>query len=315
MILSPEVLTIFILNLIFAIFAIAAFYMSVKIFLNWDINSTSKTQYILEKQSVLTATIIKFIFAIKVPLFLFFIFTLDKLSNVLTGAMCGAGVLDATEFGTYLMVLKILNLYLFAYWIKLHVEDIQDEKQPYIKIKFGIFIVLFFLFITELILEGIMFNAIEIDKMVSCCGSLYSSSSLSVIGSIIKLDNTTILSIFNINFLAIVVFYFLKNRYMFAFSNLVFIVVALVSLIAFFGTYIYQLPSHHCPFCFLQSDYYHIGYVIYILLFVGTFYGIVVGFINSSERNYNISIIFNFFYVFILSLYVALYYVEHGVFL
>ena len=31
-------------------------------------------------------------------MFLFFIFTLDKISNVLTGAMCAAGVVDATTF-------------------------------------------------------------------------------------------------------------------------------------------------------------------------------------------------------------------------
>ena len=110
MLLTPEVLTLLILNIIFAAFAIVAFVLSVKIYLNWDLNSTSKKQYQLEKQSFLSATIIKYIFVIKVPLFLFFIFTLDNVSNVLTGAMCGAGVIDATDYGNYLFVLKIINL-------------------------------------------------------------------------------------------------------------------------------------------------------------------------------------------------------------
>ena len=127
MILTPEVLTIFILNAIFAIFATIAFVLSVKIVLKWDINATTQTQYTLEKYSYLSATIIKYISAIKVPLFLFFIFTLDKISAVLTGAMCGAGVVDATEYGNYLFILKVINLYLFAYWIVLHNEDIKDE--------------------------------------------------------------------------------------------------------------------------------------------------------------------------------------------
>ena len=146
MILSPEVLTIFILNIIFTIFAVIAFILSIKIVLKWDINSTSNLQYSLERQSYLTATIVKYIFAIKVPLFLFFIFTLDKISTVLTGAMCGAGVVDATDYGNYLFVLKIINLYLFAYWIALHNEDIQHENQPYTKMKFGFFIVAFIFF-------------------------------------------------------------------------------------------------------------------------------------------------------------------------
>ena len=107
MLLTPEVLTLLILNIIFAVFAIVAFVLSVKIFLNFDINSTSKSQYMLEKQSYLSATIIKYIFAIKVPLFLFFIFTLDKISNVLLSKQAlqaaeGAGVVATSTavFGT-----------------------------------------------------------------------------------------------------------------------------------------------------------------------------------------------------------------------
>ncbi len=313
MILSPEVLALLILNFIFLLFSIVAFVLSIKIFLNFNIKSTSKTQYTLEKYSFLSATIIKYIFTIKVPLFLFFIFTLDKISNVLTGAMCGAGVVDATEYGTYLIVLKILNLYLFAYWIALHVEDMKDENQGKTKLKFGIFIVIFFFFITEIILETLMFSSLEIDKMVSCCGTLYSSSSTSTISNIFALDTMTLLSIFYSNFLLIILFFILKNRYLFALANIVFVVVALISLIVFFGTYIYELPSHHCPFCYLQSDYYYVGYLIYSLLFFGTFYGVVVGFVNESLINYKKSLFFNTLFVLLLSLYPIIFYIKNGV--
>ena len=76
MILTPEVLAILILDIIFAFFGVIAFILSIKIFLGWNLNSVSKSQYRLEKQSFLTATIIKYIFVIKVPLFLFFILRL-----------------------------------------------------------------------------------------------------------------------------------------------------------------------------------------------------------------------------------------------
>ncbi|MCD6172528.1 MAG: hypothetical protein J7J96_01910 [Sulfurimonas sp.] len=319
MILTPEVLAILILNAIFAFFGIIAFVLSVRIFLAWDLNSVSQSQYILEKQSFLTATIIKYIFVIKVPLFLFFIFTLDKISNVLTGAMCAAGVVDATVYGTYLFMLKILNIYIFAYWLVLHNEDIKHENQPYTKIKFGIFIVAFFLFISELILEGIMFSSIDIDKMVSCCGTLYSSSATSAISSIFAIDTDVLLYVFYGNFAFIILFYFLKQKYLFAISNLVFIISSIVSLIVFFGTYIYELPTHHCPFCFLQSDYYYVGYLIYALLFIGTFYGLVTGFVKNSKeniiKNYKISMLFNFLYVILLSLYPIVFYIKNGVWL
>lgn len=319
MIFTPEVLTILILNFIFAFFATIAFVLGIKIFLKWDLNSTSQSQYKLEKESYLAATIIKYIFAIKVPLFLFFIFTLDKLSHVLTGAMCAAGVVDATPYGTYLFILKIINLYLFAYWLTLHGEDIQEENQPYTKQKFGLFIIAFFLLMAELILEGVMFSAIDVDKMVSCCGTLYSSSASSYISNIFLINTPTLLTLFYGNFLLILLFYFLKNRTLFAISNIVFIVISLISIIAFFGTYIYELPTHHCPFCFLQKDYHYVGYLIYTLLFGGTFYGLIAGFIhmspNERAKNCKISILFTSLYVILLSFYPFIYFLKNGVWL
>ena len=164
-----------------------------------------------------------------------------------------------------------------------------------------------------------MFGSIEIDKMVSCCGSLYSSSSTSAISSIFALDTTLLLSMFYGVFLLIIFFYFIKNRYLFAISNALFVVISLVTLIVFFGTYIYELPSHHCPFCYLQSDYYFVGYLIYTLLFIGTFYGLVVGFVESDkayrDKSYKISLIFNTLYVILLSSFVMIYFIKNGVLL
>ena len=325
MILTPEVLSILILDIVFLFFGLIAFILSIKIFLKWDIYSTSKLQYKLEKQSFLTATIIKYIFAIKLPLFLFFIFTLDKISNVLTGAMCAAGVVDATAYGTYLFILKILNIYLFGFWLVLHYIDIKSEHLPKTRLKFGFFILTFFVFITEIALELTMFISIDIDKMVSCCGTLYSSSATSYISNIFLIDTPILLALFYGNFAIIILLYFFKqskislSKYLFTIANLFFIITSIISLIAFFGTYIYELPTHHCPFCFLQKDYYYIGYLIYTLLFIGTFNGLIIGLIDiskeSQNKNYTISLLFNLLYVLLVSAYPIVYYIKNGVWL
>ena len=319
MILTPEVLTIFILNTLFLGFGIIAFILSIKIFLNWDIESTSSLQYKLEKQSFLTSTIIKYIFMIKVPLFLFFIFTLDKISNLLVGAMCAAGVVNATKYGNFLFVFKIVNLYIFAYWLSLHYEDIKYEKQPYTKLKFAIFIVIFFSFLAELILESMLFFSLEPDKMVSCCGAIFSQTATSYISNIFTIKIPFLLSAFYGNFILIILFAFFRLKYMFSLVNVLFIPVSIISIIVFFGTYIYELPTHHCPFCLLQSDYYYIGYFLYTFLFLGTFYGFVNGVINFTKDrlniNYKKSIFYNSLFVFILTLYPVVYYMKNGVFL
>ncbi len=319
MMLAPEVLAILILDSLFLLFSSVAFVLSVKIFLKWDMNATTKEQYSLEKQSYLGATIIKYIFAIKLPLFLFFIFTLDKISTLLTGAMCGAGVVDATDYGSYLLILKLINLYIFGLWLTLHYLDIKSPTLPYTRLKFEFFMVAFLFLLTEILLEVVMFSSIDIDKMVSCCGTLYSSSSTSAIAGIFSIDRTVLLALFYGNFLLMAVFYYMKHSYLFAISNLSFIITALISLIQFFGTYIYELPTHHCPFCFLQSDYYYVGYLIYGLLFLGTFYGMRVGVVKilgeEKGASMKLSLLFNFAYVVLVTAYVVGYFVRSGVWL
>lgn len=319
MILSPEVLTLFILNGLFLLFATVAFVLAVNIFLNWDINATTAKQYRLEKQGFLAATIVKYIFLLKLPLFAFFVFTLDKISTLLTGAMCAAGVVDATEYGTYLLMLKLLNLYLFGFWLTLHYLDMKHPNLPYTKIKFEFFIIAFLFLVVEIVLESMMFSAIDIDKMVSCCGSLYSTSSTSAMGEILTISTPLLLGLFYGTFLLMLLFYFFRVKYLFALSNVAFIVIALIALISFFGTYIYELPTHHCPFCFLQADYYYVGYVLYTFLFIGTFYGIRSGVMEileeGSNNSYTLSLIFNTLYTLLVTVYPMVYFIKNGVWL
>ncbi len=239
-----------------------------------------KKQYTLEKQSFLSATIIKYILSIKILLFIFFIFTLDKISNVLTGAMCAAGVVDATSYGIYLLLFKLINIYLFGFWLVVHKFDMETETLEYTKLKFGLFIFIFFLFISEIILEITMFSSIDVDKLVSCCGTLYSNSETSYLSSIFALNSSYLLMAFYGTFLLLVISYFIKNDYIYIIFNLIFLILAIITLIIFFGTYIYELPTHHCPFCMLQKEYYYIGYILYFTLFVGTFYGFNIGITN-----------------------------------
>jgi len=319
MILTPEILTIYILNALFLFFTSIAFFHSVKIVLNWDAQATTNEQYQLEKRSYLASTIIRYIFMIKVPLFIFFIFTVDKISLILPGAMCGAGVVNASEYGTYLLLVKLLNLYLFAYWIVLDSEDMKLEAQPYIKTKFLLFCFAFFLFLGEVVLETVMFYSIDVKEIVDCCGAIFSSSDGTYMSDMLGLSPLLLLSLFYTNYILMFISKLMKQKYLFAILNLFFIVISLVSLISFFGTYIYELPTHNCPFCFLQQDYNYIGYFLYALLFVGTFYGLVIGFVefskNQLEKYYRLSLYANFCYIVIVSAYPIIYFIRNGVWL
>lgn len=322
MILSPEVLTILILDIVLSVFSFVALFIALKVVFKWDFNSTSKFQYNLEKQSFLGSTIIKFILYLKILLFIFFIFTLDKLSNVIHGAMCAAGVVDATSFGIYLLLFKLLNIYLFGFWLVIHNYDLKHEKLPYTKQKFAFFIIIFALFMIETILEFSMFSSIDVEKLVSCCGTLYSSSQDSYISSLFKVNEDYFLISFYVVFILLFLFAYIKNSYLYTIFNLLFLILAIITLILFFSTYIYELPTHNCPFCILQKEYNYIGYLVYITLFLGTFFGFCVGIYDLYFHNkhlvngfFKLSILINSFYVILVSFFVINYYLKFGVFL
>ena len=59
---------------------------------------------------------------------------------------------------------------------------------------------------------------------------------------------------------------------------------SLVAVITFISSYIYQMPSHHCPFDMLQKNYAYVGYPLYIGLFGGCLFGLLPGFCQPLKR-------------------------------
>lgn len=311
MILSAEVLALLFLNMLFAIFGTIAFWIALTIYLKWDFSATTQTQYSLERSSYLGATIIKYILIFKLLLFIYFIFTLDKISNVITGAMCAAGVVDATEIGIFVLLLKLLNIYLFGFWLLMHYRDELSAKREWTQLKFGYYTVIYLFLMAEIVLETKMFMDIDVDKMVSCCGVLYSQSAATYISTLFRIDSKVLVTLFYGLFIALSYAYIVQKRRVYSLLMILFLPVALLSLILFFGTYIYELPTHHCPFCFLQKDYNHVGYLIYILLFIATFYGVSA----PWSKNIKLSYVAFCAYTAIVSWYVMSYYIVNGVWL
>ena len=157
-----------------------------------------------------------------------------------------------------------------------------------------------------------MFLSIDVKQIVSCCGTLFSSTSSSYVSNIFLLSPTLQLTIFYTLFALILVGFIIKNKYLFTIVNFLFLIIAIITLISFFGTYIYELPTHHCPFCFLQRDYNYVGYFLYIFLFFGTFFGMGVGFF---KKGFNLSVVFNILYIILVSYYPISYYMKNGVWL
>ena len=170
-----------------------------------------------------------------------------------------------------------------------------------------LFIGAYMLLMAEIILEWMMFFSIDITNVVDCCGAIFSTTDATYMAAVLNMPVPILLGIFYTTFVLLLVSYKLKNSYLFSFFNLIFLIISLVSLIAFFGTYIYEQPTHHCPFCILQKDYYYIGYLLYTILFLGTFYGMIIPFTKLK-----LSLFFDFIYLVLVSYFPLAYYLQNG---
>jgi hypothetical protein len=60
--------------------------------------------------------------------------------------------------------------------------------------------------------------------------------------------------------------------------------VSVIAMFSFISAYIYESPSHHCPFCMLQGEYGYVGYPLYLALLGGTITGLGVGVLQPFRK-------------------------------
>ena len=318
--LSNSVLVYLLSESILFIMLSVAFLVSVRVLLKWDFNSFTPSQFKLEQESYLVTTIAFFIFIMKFLLIIYFAFTVDNLSVLVAGAMCGAGVIQANSYGDYLLTLKLSILFGLTLWFYLNHYDLQSKNYQWFKEKSALFIALFLFMVLEIYLDFSYFINIDTHQAVSCCSALFGQ--LEGANPLpFGLNITTLLSLFYLLFFMVIVTLILNQSWLYILSNLLFLYIAYYALIYFFGTYIYQLPTHKCPFCMLQKEYYYVGYALWFSLFIGSSIGINGAIANlwlkkdTSIKSKKMVIGLLSFFVLLCSAYVLIYYFRNGVWL
>lgn len=292
---------------------------SISIIKNWDFDSTTTYQYKLEKRLYLIILIIFFTLSINIILLPFFAYTLDSLSLLVPGAMCAAGIISANDYGEPLLILKLIIMFFAAVWLIINNEDLKTIDYKYTKKKILFFVIIFMFATIDMVLNIVYFLNISTESPVLCCSNIYGVSGISS-PLPFGLDIGKSLILFYLIYILTVVVSLQKQNILMFISNIFFIYLSYFAVVYFFGTYIYELPTHNCPFCMLQKDYYFVGYVLWGSLFLGVFFGMgsfLLKLITNKELNftYKYNILFNTIFVLICSLYVILYYIKNGVLL
>jgi hypothetical protein len=296
-----------------------AFIVSLKVLFKWNFESFTPFQFALERQAYLVSTIILFVFFMKFLLVVYFIFSIDSLSLLLPGAMCGAGVIKANVYGTYLLILKLFILFLLTLWIFVHSYDMRTKNHQWFRKKSWLFSLIFLFVVFEVGLDFTYFSNIDTHMPVSCCSALFGQ--LEGANPLpFGLSVTLLLVIFYLLFILLILTINSGYTILYMLTNILFVFIAYYAVVYFFGTYIYQLPTHKCPFCMMQSDYNYAGYLLWGSLFMGTYIGLSNAFCTlwlgkMDERSKKIAIILVSLFVLLCTAYVAVYYLRNSVLL
>ncbi len=317
--LSNEIIIYLFTQIVLFVLLFIAFYFSVFIIKNWDYNKTTSYQYKLEKKSYLIILIIFFTLIVKIFLMPYFSYSIDNLSHIIPGAMCAAGVIKANNYGEILLGLKLLILFFIGIWLIINSLDLKEKTYPYTKQKFAFYIFIFILIILETTLDILYLSNISTKEPVMCCSVIFGSNA---VGNKIpfNLSIFMLVGLFYLTFLLTIFSNIQKQKFINFIINTFFLYISYYAMTYFFSTYIYQLPTHQCPFCMLQKEYFFIGYFIWTSLFLGTFFGIasfVVPIFIKKDLDYSFkySILFNSIFVCLCTFYLVKYYLINGVFL
>lgn len=256
----------------------------------WDLQSGSELQLRMERQTYLVSTLLTYAFFFECISLIFLIHTADKLHLLFVGAMCAVGTFSASPYGYPALLLKATVFVLAAIWLIMNHADNRASDYPLIRPKYALLLLIAPLSATATALLIAFFVGLEPHVITSCCGALFGSQNTGQITSeIASLPPRPMMlafysSITAVSLPAIYVWRRDRGHLALGVSSIVVLLVSIVSIISFISCYIYELPSHHCPFCVIQADYGYIGYPLYATLFGGASAGMGAGVLGFFKR-------------------------------
>ena len=296
MILHPGILALLIGTALVLVMVFHAAVTGALILRHWDFTSSSAGQLSLERKTYLVSTLLNYALAFQVLSTFLFVYTLDDVHPLFTGAMCATGSLNANLVGWYALLVKIAVFFLAGLWIVLNMIDQMVEDYPLIRLKYILLIGLLPFIVLDFFLQFSYFTGLDPEIITSCCGSLFGSGGGNVAGSLAALPVGKTM----VAFYALAVFFvgilflclFSKKplfRYILSVTATTFLIMAIIAVISFVSIYTYELPTHHCPFDMVQPEYNFFGYPFYLCLFCGVFFGLLPGIFQPAKKIPNVA--------------------------
>lgn len=289
LLISPATIALISGSLLNAGIVVGASVIGIRIIDAWDLDSGTERQLSFERKTYLISTILNISLAYELFSLLLFITMADHIHSLFTGAMCAAGTLNVNDYGYITLLLKIVNAITCGLWLIVNHVDNQAPDYPLIKMKYKFLAVLAVLMVQEAYLQWRYITGLDPQVITSCCGTLFSENAVSLAGQMAHIPSLVAKVLYYGTLLVTIrvgIHYYLTGRAASLFStlNAILFALSLIAVISFISVYYYELPTHHCPFCLLQSEYHFIGYFLYFSLFAAGIPGIGVALIDRFKE-------------------------------
>ena len=282
MILNPAIIALIVSSLLSALYGVYASVIGLQIIRKWDIESGSEQQLVFERKTYLISTVLTVLFVFTGLTLILFVHTADHIHTFFSGAMCAAGSLNVNKYGYPVLLVKLAAVFLGGLWLILNYLDGKTPDYPLIRVKYKLLPYLAFLLVADAYLTSNYFIHMEANVITSCCGVLFGESAGGISGLMVSLPVVPAKVLFYLSVIVTVragIHYYRTGNSVFIFAALSawLVLISILSVISFISVYYYELPTHHCPFCVLQSGYNFIGYPLYLSLLVGGIAGTGTG--------------------------------------
>lgn len=284
MILHPGILALLSISTIVLLVMLTASWYGVKILFRWDPASSSEAQLLLERKTWLVSSLLNYALAAQILSAALFVFTADDIHRLFVGAMCATGSLNANLVGWLVLLVKGLLLFAASIWVVFNRLDQRTEDTPLVRTKYLLLLLMSPLVALDLYGQWLYFSGLQPEVITSCCGSLFSAEGEGVAAELAGMPVAQAMWMFfaitgsYVACLVLTMFFRhdILRLLLFVVSVLLFFI-SLGAVVSFISLYVYQMPSHHCPFDMLQHHYHYIGYPLYAGLFCATLFGLLPG--------------------------------------
>ena len=289
MLLHPAILTLLLCSALLFAVAVVVGGAGLTVMIGWNPDRADRRQLVRERRALLAESGATLVLACQLLTLFLFIATAQHLHSLFTGAMCAAGTLHASGFGYPTLLVKIAVFLLTGLWLIGNRATSGAVAIGMVRFRYLSLLAVVAALAGENLLQWRFFASLDPEVLTSCCAIIFSANASGVGAelSAVPLTEGLIALVMAAALTLLLAWRLLARRGSptgFSLLTLILGGLSLAALISWVAPAVYELPTHHCPFCLLTAEHEFIGYGLYLSLGVAVLAGGGTGLVGALRR-------------------------------